>query len=244
MNVNDIKHAFYINLKTRPDRKMHVEKQLQNIGITAERFNAIQLKNGALGCSMSHLKCIETAKNNGWDHVLIVEDDILFTNPELFKTQMNRFLSKHSSSFDVVLIAGNNMPPYQQVDETCIKVRNCQTTTGYLVQSHYYNTLIQNYKEGIQKLLKEPDQPIFYAIDKYWFKLQERDNWYLIIPLSVLQREDYSDIEKRPTNYKKVMMDLDKEWLSQNRMQIISNNIKKMHQEINKPSQKIGMTLM
>ena len=39
------------------------------------------------------------------------------------------------------------------------------------------------------------------------------DNWYLITPLTVTQREDYSDIEKRQTNYTRVMIDLDKEWM-------------------------------
>ena len=59
--------------------------------------------------------------------------------------------------------------------------------------------------------MKNPTNHALYAIDKYWFKLQELDKWYLIIPLSVTQREDYSDIEKRPTNYSRVMLDLDKE---------------------------------
>ena len=208
-SISDIKHAFYINLLSRPDRKQHVENQLKIIGINAERFNAIKMSNGAVGCSMSHLKIIETAKANDWDHVLIVEDDILFTNPILFVDQFNKFLSKHKS-FDVVLIAGNNSPPFKEVDDTCVKVTKCQTTTGYLVQKHYYNTLINNYKAGILQLMKNPDKPVIFAIDKYWFNLQQIHNWYLIIPLTVTQREDYSDIEKRPTNYTPAMLDLDK----------------------------------
>jgi glycosyl transferase family 25 len=208
-SISDIKHAFYINLHSRPDRKQHVESQLNCIGIQAERFNAIKLPNGAVGCSMSHLKIIETAKDNDWEHVLIVEDDILFTDPKLFVTQFNKFLSKNKT-FDVVLIAGNNLPPYIKIDDSCVKVTHCQTTTGYLVQKHYYDTLITNYKEGILRLMKEPENHRLYAIDKYWFNLQEIHNWFLITPLTVTQREDYSDIEKRPTNYTPAMLDLDK----------------------------------
>ena len=211
-SIENIKHAFYINLESRTDRKEHVEKQLANLGIQANRFNAIKLTNGAIGCSMSHLKCLEIAKQNNWDHILIVEDDIFFLKPELFKNQLNKFLKKHSK-FDVVLIAGNNMPPYQKIDDSCVKVYRCQTTTGYIVKKHYYDTLIANIREGIQNLMKNTDQHILYAIDKYWFKLQERDNWYLITPLTVTQREDYSDIEKRHTNYTRVMIDLDKPWM-------------------------------
>lgn len=211
-SIKNIEHAFYINLESRVDRKQHVEQQFSNIGICATRFNAIKLTNGAIGCSMSHLKCLELAKQNNWEHVLIVEDDILFLNPELFKTQLDKFLKNHSN-FDVVLIAGNNMPPYQKIDDSCVKVYRCQTTTGYIVQRHYYDTLISNVKEGIQKLMKNPEQHVQYAIDKYWFRLQEKDNWFLITPLTVTQREDYSDIEKRHTNYTRAMVDLDKEWM-------------------------------
>jgi glycosyl transferase family 25 len=211
-SIKNIEHAFYINLESRVDRKQHVEEQLSNIGICATRFNAIKLTNGAIGCSMSHLKCLEIAKQNNWEHVLIVEDDILFLNPDLFKNQVDKFLKKHAN-FDVLLIAGNNVPPYQKIDDSCVKVYRCQTTTGYIVKRHYYDTMISNIKEGIQKLMKNPEQHVQYAIDKYWFRLQEKDDWFLITPLTVTQREDYSDIEKRHTNYTRVMVDLDKEWM-------------------------------
>jgi hypothetical protein len=79
-----------------------------------------------------------------------------------------------------------------------------------MVKSHYYDTLIENFRNGIKLLLQNPDKRILYAIDKYWFQLQGKDNWYLIIPLTVSQKEDYSDIEKKYTNYTALMTDLDK----------------------------------
>ena len=247
MNINtifDIQHAFYINLASRPDRKQHVEEQLKIIGINAERFNAIKLPNGALGCSMSHLKCIETAKKNNWSHLLIVEDDIKFLVPELFKTQLNTFFTKHMNNWDVVIIGGNNVPPYEKIDDTCVKVSSCQTTTGYLVNGHYFDTLIDNFRTGINKLIKNPELHVQYAIDKYWFHLQKRDNWYLIIPLTVTQREDYSDIEKRPTNYTNVMTDLDKEWIFKKQLvNPIVNPIVKMNTQTKKPSTRINMSI-
>ena len=228
-SVSDIQHAFYINLDSRPDRKQHVERQLGIIGINAQRFKAIKLQNGALGCSMSHLKLIETAKENNWPHILVVEDDILFTNPSLFIQQCNKFLSTHKE-FDVALISGNNVPPYREIDDTCVQVTKCQTTTGYLVQNHYFDTLIQNYKMGIQNLMREPENHRIYAIDKFWFNLQAIHKWYLIIPLTVTQREDYSDIEKRPTNYARAMLDLDKEAFFKRQMEMqVKANLGKLH---------------
>jgi glycosyl transferase family 25 len=256
-NISDIKHAFYINLLSRPDRKQHVEEQLKTLGINAERFNAIKLSNGALGCSLSHLKCLEIAKQQNWPHLLVLEDDIKFLNPGLFKNQLNTFLKNHTN-WDVVIIGGNNVPPYQKIDDTCVKVSSCQTTTGYLVNGHYFDKLIDNFKTGIKMLIENPQMHILYAIDKYWFRLQQRDNWFLIIPLTVTQREDYSDIERRPTNYIHVMTDLDKEWFFN--QQTIQNNASnkiaqlsitnepikstiKMNSESKKPSLKINMNV-
>jgi glycosyl transferase, family 25 len=207
--IEEIKHAFYINLEHRRDRKIHVEEQLSYVGIKAERFNAIYMENGAIGCSMSHLKCLQIAAQNNWDHVCICEDDITFLNPILFKNQLESFFEKHKQ-WDVILFAGNNMPPYEKIDSTCIKVERCQTTTGYLVNGHYIKKLLENVKMGLTSLLRNPEQHRMYAIDKFWFYLQKVDKWYLIIPLSVIQKQGYSDIEKKVTNFEKAMVNMDK----------------------------------
>lgn len=226
-SISEIKHAMYINLESRPDRKAHVENQLKTIGIPAHRFNAIKLANGALGCSMSHLKCLQIAKEQKWDHVLVCEDDITFMSPALFTRQLNKFLEKQEK-WDVVLIAGNNMPPYKVVDDYCVQVTRCQTTTGYLVKSHYYDTLINNIKTGMNMLVRNPTLHKVYAVDKFWFLLQDKDLWFLITPLSVVQREDYSDIEKRRTNYTKNMVDLDKKHMFEKpRVESMMNIIKR-----------------
>ena len=222
-NINDIKHAYYINLEKRTDRKVYVEEQLTKIGIKAERFNAIQLPNGALGCSMSHLKCIENAKQNNWDHVLVVEDDITFLDSELFVKQLNKFL-KVNNNWDVILLAGNVYKPYISIGNFCIKVFRCQTTTGYIVKSAYYDKLIENYREGINNLMKEPNKKNQYAIDKNWFRLQEKDSWYLITPLTVIQREDYSDIEEKNVSYIEHMTNLDKEFPIKNQKGVVNMN--------------------
>ena len=202
-------NVMYINLDSRPDRKEHVEKELVKIGVMEpERFKAVKLENGALGCSMSHLKCVEIAKQKKYEYVLICEDDITFLNPIIFLTQLKRFI-KSDIEWDVVLIAGNNMVPFEPVNDTCIKIFNCQTTTGYIVKNTYYDILIKNFKEGIQKLMKEPLNNGF-KIDKYWVELQKQNNWFLITPLTIIQREDYSDIEKKVTNFSNYMLNYNK----------------------------------
>ena len=140
-SINDITNIFYINLEHRTDRKEHVETELLKIGLIGQRFNAIKMDNGAIGCSMSHLKLLQDAVKHNLEHILIVEDDITFLNPTLFINQINNFFKLHNNSWDVILFAGNNIPPYQNIDDTCIKVSRCQTTTGYLVNGHYIKIL-------------------------------------------------------------------------------------------------------
>ena len=207
-NISDITNVLYINLEHRTDRRAHVESELKKIGLSNfTRMNAIKMDNGSIGCSLSHLKCLRMAKENGWSHVLIVEDDIQFLIPDVFMRQLNRFLSSNTP-WDVILIAGNNKGPFIQVNEYAVKVKGCQTTTGYLVSNHYYDKLIQNVSIGIENLLRNPRHNVVYAIDQYWKRLQEEDNWYLITPLTVVQRDGYSDIEKKRVNYLKPMTQL------------------------------------
>ena len=235
-NVSSIQNALYINLESRKDRRTHVEAQLAALknaehngmpNLVAERFNAIKhVIHGAIGCSMSHMRCIQIAKERGWDHVLICEDDVLFTNVPLFLEQLAKFMAT-VPAWDVVLLAGNNIPPFRVVNNACIQVNHCQTTTAYIVRSHYYDALIANYRAGLNKLMRNPTQKLDYAIDRYWFELQLRDRWFLITPLSVVQREDYSDIEQCFTNYGHLMLDLDKTQMMRRRMEPIPMQLKK-----------------
>lgn len=211
--ISDIQNVFYINLEHRKDRKEHVENELKKIGLVGQRFNAIKTINGAIGCSMSHLKLLQDAVKNNLSHIVILEDDISFLDPKLFTRNLETFLKKRKNEWDVVLFAGNNIPPYTKIDNTCIRISACQTTTGYMVNGHYIKTLMENIKTGLNNLIANPNDKINFAIDRFWFSLQRKDRWFLIIPPTVIQREDYSDIEQRKTNYKELMTDLDKKWL-------------------------------
>jgi glycosyl transferase family 25 len=204
-NIN----CLYINLDYRTDRNTHVINQFNTLNIKAERVDAVKNRYGSIGCSLSHIKCLMIAKKNNWKEVMIVEDDITFLEPNLFKNNLNNFLNSNIY-FDVLLIAGNNFKPYDEVNENCIKVYNCQTTTGYIVKQHYYDILINNIKQSVILLMKQPFNHRFYAIDIWWKQLQKKDNWYLLIPLNIIQMTGFSDIEKRMTNYSNVMLKYNK----------------------------------
>jgi len=210
--MNYLTNCFYINLEKRKDRLVHVTEQLEHMNIPGERFNAVETKDGAIGCTMSHIKCLELAKERGYEHVFICEDDITFLNPELLKTNLQRFIDTNVT-WDVIIIGGNNCPPYQTIDDFAIKVGNCQTTTGYIVNKHYLDTLISNFRESAANLIKNPANKQMYALDIYWKRLQQMHNWFMITPITVIQVQSYSDIENRVTDYKGLMLDLEKKWI-------------------------------
>jgi glycosyl transferase family 25 len=215
--MNILENILFINLSTRPDRLMHVTQQFESLDITnAEKVNAIRTQSGAIGCSLSHIKCLEIAKERNYKQVFICEDDITFTNPKLFLENIHKFENEYTTyceNWDVLIIGGNNVPPYIRMTDYLIQISNCQTTTGYIVREHYYDVLIQNMKEGLKQLLRNPNNKREYAIDIYWKQLQKTGKWYMIIPPTVVQYENYSDIEGRVVNYEHLLTDLDKEWL-------------------------------
>jgi GR25 family glycosyltransferase involved in LPS biosynthesis len=214
LNIPDLlKYILYINLDIRPDRLKHVQNEMNKLLVVGERVNAIKMPHGAVGCTLSHIKSLELAKERGWPHVFICEDDIFFLNPELLKENLLKFSENKEIDWDVVIIGGNNCPPYERIADYCIKVSNNQTTTGYIVKAHYYDTLLANFKESAKRLMREPTKHKQYALDIYWKSLQTTDKWYMITPPTVVQVDDYSDIEGRMVNYSGLMLDLDKEWL-------------------------------
>lgn len=200
-SFHDITNIFFINLDSRTDRRKHFESQVLNIGLHPQRFAAIQNANGAIGCTMSHIACMEAAIQNKWDHVLIFEDDTTVVNPDQLIHNVNHFLHRFNDSWDVLLLAGNNYQPFHQESPEAVRVTNCQTTTAYLVRRPYFETLLENFKEGLDKVK---------AIDQYWKILQRKDRWYLLVPITVIQRPDYSDISNRYVDYRNAMTQINK----------------------------------
>jgi glycosyl transferase family 25 len=208
--MNWREHILYINLDHRTDRKERVLGELAKIGIAnPERFPAIKMAAGNVGCTLSHIRCIELAKERGWSQVLICEDDITFIDAGIYLNSLGKFLESESS-WDVLVLGGNNCPPFSIVSDYYVRVHNIQTTTGYIVRKEYYDVLLANFKEGLTNLLREPEKKKLFSIDIWWKHLQQRDRWFLLTPLTVVQCYDYSDIEGKVTDYRGMMLDLDK----------------------------------
>jgi glycosyl transferase family 25 len=189
-----IHRVVYINLDERVDRRAHVEEQLGRVfpAERIQRFSAIKDIKGSIGCSKSHIAVLELAKANGWPNVLIIEDDFTWNNLEKSTASLQRHLA---APFDVIVLCGAYVKCSLHG-----RLESCQTTTAYVVDQGYYDTLLANYREGVALLGATDDYPQ-YALDQFWKRLQPVGRWFIVRPNMGFQLPGYSNVEEKPVNY-------------------------------------------
>jgi GR25 family glycosyltransferase involved in LPS biosynthesis len=148
---------------------------------------------------MSHLRCLELAKERNLPSVLIVEDDLVWTKRS---HEIRAALeSLEHIEYNVAVLAPSFTKGSEviRVNDMFVTGTTCQTTPAYICKREYYDTLIENFKEAIElfKLGKGYDE---YAIDQHWKGLQKK-GWVFAYPILGKQRAGYSDITKTEQNY-------------------------------------------
>ena len=193
--TNNIDHIFYINLDKRVDRKELFEAELIKYELTAERFPGIYYPppRGIVGCGKSHLQVLELAKLRKYKNVLICEDDFYFTESKQVVEECLHRLFTTKPTFDVCFLAQNlHLGTLDIEDPLFTRVKFSSTASGYIVNEHYYDKLIELYKFAMPKL-EETLAHWLYANDAIWKVLQETDNWYCFTTCLGKQRDSISD---------------------------------------------------
>ncbi len=204
-----IDKIIFINLDRRRDRLEEIIEEFKRMNIPPNkilRFDAISHPLGNIGCSLSHLQVMKMVKENNWKNVLILEDDFNFiVEKEFLNEFLNYVFNTLNKPWDVIMFGYNfNEPnnyslPFNN-DPYLGKVGFAQTASGYLINQHYYDTLLSNYEEG-NRLLMEKNKHWLYANDLYWRVLQEKDEWLYSLQRIGLQRKSYSDNARGITDY-------------------------------------------
>ena len=185
--MESIFHAVvYINLDKRPDRRAHMEKVVERFQ-NVHRFPAIVDADGHAGCSKSHIAVLEMALNAGWENVLVLEDDAVWSETPEGHADLRRLMSK---PYDVILLGGIEM----EWEPTTHRVRHSAATHAYIVNKHYIPTLLANFREGLALFQSKHESA--YTLDRYWHSLV-RDAWFIVIPNLFYQADGYSDISKK-----------------------------------------------
>jgi len=205
MISNKFDGALYINLARREDRKIQTELEFSNNGVIAERIEAIDgnpnnlpnaISKGHVGCVLSHIKCLEMAKANGWKSVLIFEDDVEFK--KFADVLFNEWWKEVPDNWDMLFLGGNHFGHRSELKKNpqIVKYSDHLYRTYYTITTHAIavkHTMYDYMLERLRKLKKE--------IDREYAEAQEYFNVYTFKPNLAWQRTDFSDITNKECDY-------------------------------------------
>ena len=202
--MKNIDKIYYINLEHRIDRKQKIEELLDLLKIDNDkkvRFNAHNFpENGSLGCVKSHLDILIDAKKNNYKNCLILEDDFRCDKPVDILNSIEYFFNLEID-YDVIMLSSNLLRYDKTNYDKIVKVNECQTSAGYIINNKFFDKLIEVFTESVVNLELDPSIKWKYALDQNWKKIQPNSNWYSFYPTIGYQEEGYSDIEQRDVNY-------------------------------------------
>jgi hypothetical protein len=201
---------YYCNLEQRPDRNIEFLGEMEKIGVPAEkihRVNSIYVPEfGALGCNKSHILALEHFIKSGKEIGAIFEDDFMFTESKETVNNMLTNIFEIHIYFDCIMLGGNILKAETTQVPYIKKVYDAQTTSSYIITKAFAPILLELWKESsaLQEDYISKNQKVyhFFCMDIAWKYLQSRSHWFVVEPKLGMQRESYSDIEKKITNYR------------------------------------------
>jgi len=203
-NNNELE-GYYINLNHRTDRREHMEQLKQKYPFfkNIERMDAIKNKRGDIGCSLSHIKCLNELLKLNKEYYCLLEDDFFILNEDNFNRFMLEFYKiKNDKNWDVITLTPRGNTVVKNYNKGFHKIINNQTATGYIVKHNFIKQLLEVYKKGVEQLMKN-EAPVLYSLDQCWKPLQLESNFIYYENIYGGQLPCYSDIEKRVVDYNK-----------------------------------------
>lgn len=200
--LNDYFDCIYvINLKRRPDRLEHIEKEFKKIDasyrlIDAVDGNLVQVNPkvgngwnhiGVTGCAYSHKKVYTDALQNKYKKILVVEDDNVFSAD--FNKIFIEFVKQVPEDWDMLYFGGNHQVKNKSININVEKISHTYTTNCYGINTKHLPFLLEHLPENTLEL-KQPIDVLLTAI-------QQKFNCYTFKPKICWQLEDFSDIENK-----------------------------------------------
>lgn len=189
-----------INLDERTDRWQEVQKEFSNWLPPIERVSAVKYSPGWKGCTLSHRKAVEIAKQRHYPWVLIVEDDCLLTSGAQQQFQeLIPYLWKHQEHWDIFLggITHIENPHLVSKSPPIFKLKG--TTAHFcLIHSKTYNKILHHIPTDPQKLTEAEIIDVWYSKNlRLW----------TTVPFLAIQRPSHSDNENTNQNYTQMFKD-------------------------------------
>jgi hypothetical protein len=188
--MNQIDKIIYIDFNICADQKKRIEDNLNGLGLSFERFEAVQTPEfEILGRNLSHIEVIKLAKKRNYKNVLVLEDNAVSV---LDRKSMDLYLNdifNENINYNVIFLS-YLLQEYYNVFENLIRIKKNNSTTAYIVHNNYYDELIKVWTESTNQL-KLTKEHLLYAHNVSWFPLQKKDLWYAIKPIYFIPNTNY-----------------------------------------------------
>jgi len=177
--------TYVINLTERNDKKKYIEKLFNKQKIKFEFYRPIKNEsNPRKGCLESHLHLIKNAIKNNYEKILIFEDDVKFL-------KSIHEIKEPPNDWNMIYLGGTVHRVMDTKNKHYTRVQTW-TTHAYFVNlkdKEFVNKIMdmENYNEEVDRFYLE--------------KIHPKYKCYMTNPMMAIQKEDYSDIEKRDVNY-------------------------------------------
>jgi len=199
-----------INLFTRDDRLKEIQSELTNMRLPTDGFEAKVImsfrtdrhpKKGWLGCTNSHIRCLEHAEKLGMPFAVILEDDAMFNWGIHLGTirAVLQSLMRSGTHWDVLNLGGtaarshDKQPLKNTLHPALARVNHVQTTACYVVRTKYIPSLLKCWKEAYDMGMSgEPEH--IWACHVAWDSLMKEDTFLAFRNTPVRQRASFSDI--------------------------------------------------
>jgi hypothetical protein len=202
-----------VNLDSRPDRLQEMGSQLRSIGFDfdarIQRFPAVKVTEsggfrslGAHGCFLSHLGCLERAKQSGARSVMILEDDVDFA-PDFRQRQQSLVERLQFGDWGMFYggghLGGAPLPADGEGDASGLHVVPEQTliwTTHCVSVREPWLTLAHEYLRAmLSRPAGHPDGGPMDVDGAYsWFRRVHRVPTLMALPEIAVQRSSSSDV--------------------------------------------------
>jgi glycosyl transferase, family 25 len=176
-----------INLPDRKDRLESFKKELVYLPCSnLQVIPGVVHQNPMIGIAQAHINAILIAKQNGWEQVLIMEDDVCFKGKEKTYDYVINCLENIPENWDILLGGIYFCKKLEKENEYWSKVGEFCALHFYIVNSKAYDKILEyNFKQHIDRWMNQKDGLNCYVANKFF----------------ATQRNGFSDNTKLKTDY-------------------------------------------
>ena len=203
-----------INLLSRKDKKDHMQKKFDNLGIDVEWFSAVQygfareilesLKPSIndfvrftpatpneFGAAMSHYTVIKTAYEEGVENLFVFEDDVMFRKD--FNIQFEKHIDKLPENWDMILLYSFMY---------ALQPQNIRVNARWITSFDAWSLMAYGMNRKAMKQYIDDQDKMFQIADRASFKMQGKAlNIYSAVPTLCIPNQELGSNIRTQMNY-------------------------------------------